>query len=121
MPGVERQRREQAGRRAERAAVWLLRLKGYRILSRRFRVPVGEIDIVARRARTIVFIEVKARADEGAALESVTPRQRQRIGRAALVFLQKHPAYADFDLRFDLIAVMPGNLPRHHLDAWRAS
>jgi len=121
MQKTERQRRELTGRRAERAAVWLLRLKGYRILARRFRVPVGEIDIVARRGHTVAFIEVKARASEGAALESVTPRQQRRIGRAALVFLQQHPAYDDFDLRFDLIAVTPGNFPRHHLDAWRAS
>ena len=121
MQKTERQRREQVGRRAERAAVWLLRFKGYRILARRFRLPVGEIDIVARRGHTVAFIEVKARASEGAALESVTPRQQQRIVRAALVFLQRHPAYSAFDLRFDLITVTPGNLPRHHLDAWRAS
>lgn len=118
---TERRRRERAGRAAERAATWLLRLKGYRILARRFRTPVGEIDIVARRGHTVVFVEVKARTTETEALESVTPRQRQRIGRAAEAFLQKSRAHRDCDIRFDLIAVTPRILPRHYMDAWRES
>ena len=118
---AERQQREKAGRQAERAAVWLLRFKGYRILAQRYRVPVGEIDIVAKRGRTVAFIEVKARATEAAALESVPVRQQQRIARAALLFLQKNPAHSHCDLRFDVIAVARRKWPRHHLDAWRES
>ena len=118
---ADRQRREKTGRDAERAAVWLLRLKGYRILARRYRVAVGEIDIVARRGRTVAFIEVKARATEGLALESGTDRQRRRIARAALWFLQKNPAHGDCDLRFDVVTATPRNWPRHHIDAWRES
>jgi putative endonuclease len=118
---TERREREKAGRQAERAAVWLLRFKGYRILAQRYRVAVGEIDIVAKRGQTVAFIEVKARASEAAALESVTVRQQQRIARAALLFLQKNPMHSDCDLRFDVITVAQRKWPRHHLDAWRES
>jgi putative endonuclease len=118
---AERQQRERTGRQAARAAVWLLRFKGYRILARRYRVAVGEIDIVAKRGRTVAFIEVKARATEAAALESVTVRQQRRIARAALVFLQKNPAHGNCDLRFDVITVTQRKWPRQHLDAWRES
>jgi putative endonuclease len=83
----QRQRREAAGRWAETLAVLTLRLKFYRILARRYRCPLGEIDIVAARGRTIVFIEVKARRTFEQAMESVTPRQQQRITRAAAAFL----------------------------------
>ena len=65
MPKQENNRvlNEQRGRRAENIAAMFLRLKGYTILDRRCRTPFGEIDIIARRGKTIVFVEVKARRD----------------------------------------------------------
>jgi len=101
--------------------VWFLRLRGYRVLARRFRVPVGEIDIVARRGSVVAFVEVKARPSADAALESLTPRQRRRIARAALAFLQARPGLEMLVLRFDLVLVTPWRLPRHLEDAWRES
>jgi putative endonuclease len=94
------------------AAAWLIG-KGYRILARRFRSAAGEIDIVAARRHTIVFVEVKARASFDDAAESVTPRQRQRIAGAAEIWLAKNPQAAYRDLRFDAILVVPGKIPRH--------
>jgi len=117
----ERRRRDAAGRRAELMSAWLLRLKGYRVLARRFRTPVGEIDLIARRATVIAFVEVKARPSPAAALESVSARQRRRIERAALAFLQKRPDLAASHMRFDLMVVTPGRLPHHIVDAWRES
>ena len=117
----DRQRRDAAGRRAEFISAWLLRLKGYRVLAQRFKTPVGEIDLIAKRASVIAFIEVKARPSAAAALESVSARQRRRIARAALVFLQKRPAFGDYDMRFDVILVAPRQLPHHIIDAWRES
>jgi putative endonuclease len=105
---------EKRGRRAESLAAWFLRAKGYRLLARRFRTPVGEIDLVMRRRRTIVFVEVKQRPDEAAALDAVTPRGRQRIARAAEYWMSGHPAAAGFDLRYDVVVALPGRLPRHH-------
>ncbi|MDA1325201.1 MAG: YraN family protein [Proteobacteria bacterium] len=117
----DRQQRDAAGRRAEILSAWLLRLKGYRVLTQRFKTPVGEIDLIARRASVLAFIEVKARPSTAAALESLSPRQRRRIARAAMVFVQKRPELADKQMRFDLILVTPGQMPHHIVDAWRDS
>lgn len=100
-------------------ALWL-RLKGYRILERRFRVGVGEIDIVAMRGTALVFVEVKARPTLADAADAVGSRQRARIRRAAAVFLARHPHLASCDLRFDLMLVTPRGRPRHIVDAWSA-
>jgi putative endonuclease len=102
---TERRRRYRLGRHAELICAWNLRLRGWRILARRYRSPVGEIDIVARRGRLIAFVEVKARRDRGLALESVTARQRRRIRRAAELFVGAHPSLAALDFRFDVMVV----------------
>lgn len=115
----ERRRREAAGRLAETVCVWHLRLRGWRVLARRVRTPVGEIDIVAARHGLIAFIEVKARPDRALAAESVTPHQRRRIRRAAEAFLQKRPDLAGRDLRFDVMLIAPWQMPLHVIDAWR--
>jgi len=107
------------GRFAETLAAWHLRLRGYRILAQGFRVPVGEIDIVAGRGGRVVFVEVKARQDVAAAAESLRPRQAARITRAALAFMQAHPHLSGRDQRFDVILVCPWRLPVHLVDAWR--
>jgi putative endonuclease len=95
-----------------RAAVWLI-AHGYRILARRWKSPLGEIDIVAARRRLLIFVEVKARATLDAAAESVTERQKQRIAAAAEAWLATYPQPAIRDMRFDVILVAPGRLPRH--------
>jgi putative endonuclease len=96
-----------------------LRLRGYRIVERGFRAHVGEIDIVARRGRVLVFIEVKARQDEAKAGESLKPRQAARIGRAAGAFVHARPQLSSLDMRFDVMLVAPWRLPVHLMDAWR--
>ncbi len=107
------------GRRAETLAAWWLRLKGYRILARGFRVAAGEIDLIARRGRLIALVEVKARPSLEQAGAAILPRQRQRIARAAEVFLQRHPNLAGLSLRFDVVLLAPGHWPRHLANAWR--
>jgi putative endonuclease len=109
-----------AGRRGEALAVWRLRLAGWRILARDWRSPVGEIDIVARRGRTVLFVEVKARAAAAVAGEAIGARQRGRIAQAAALFLARHPALAGCDARFDAMLVAPWRWPVHLRDAWRA-
>lgn len=126
--------REAAYRRgiwAELAAAALLSAKGYRLLARRFRCPHGEIDLVASRWTTLVFVEVKARASEAEAALSLAPRQQARIRRAAEAWLARHtlsrPAsdaasqtLGDWTtIRFDVILVAPWRLPRHISDAFR--
>jgi len=112
-PRPERQVAFNLGISAESRAAAFLIAKGFRILSRRWRSPVGEIDIVARRRHLLIFVEVKARADFDRAAESVTPRQRQRIAAAAEVWLATNGADGFRDIRFDAILVAPGKIPRH--------
>ena len=116
---ARRRRAELAGRLAEAACVWWLRLHGYRILARRFRVPVGEIDIVARRGPTLAMVEVKARRERHVAAEALTPRQRDRVSRAASAYLAHNPGLAELAVRFDVMLVVPWRPPRHIMDAWR--
>lgn len=116
------------GHWAETLCVWWLRLGGYRVLARRYKAPVGEIDIIARRGDTLAFVEVKAR--HGArnngdpwddAGEVLTMRQRGRIVRAAEAFVARRPALSDCAMRFDLMTVRPWRPPHHLADAWRPS
>ncbi len=115
-----RKSREQSGRRAENAAALWLQIKGYRILARRARTPLGEIDLVAARGNMLVFVEVKSRASLAAALDAVTPELRRRIEQAARLWVGRKRTIQDRLWRFDLVLLAPGRLPRHISDAWRA-
>jgi putative endonuclease len=107
-----------SGRRGEMlAALWLMAM-GYRILGFRLRLRQGEIDLLAMRRGVLVAVEVKARTSLEAALEAVTPAQRQRIRRALRAFVARRPRYATAELRLDLLALAPGRFPRHIRDAW---
>lgn len=112
-PDPERQAAFRTGLSAESRAAALLVAKGFRIVARRWKSPVGEIDIVARRRSLLVFVEVKARRSLDDAAESVTPRQRQRIAAAAEAWLATYPDPKLTDIRFDAILVAPGKMPRH--------
>ncbi|HXQ12167.1 MAG TPA: YraN family protein [Caulobacteraceae bacterium] len=107
-----------SGRRGELLAAFWLMAKGYRILAFRLRLRQGEIDLLAMRRGVLVAVEVKARASLEAALEAVTPMQRQRIRRALRAFVARRPRYAAAELRLDLLALAPGRFPRHIRDAW---
>lgn len=112
---------ERAGRRGERLAAFFLMAQLYRIRARRFKTPVGEIDLVAERFGTTVFVEVKARgrgAGEGEALLAVNQR---RLVRAAGYYLARHPRLAATPCRFDVIFLAPGSWPRHVKNAFGAS
>ncbi len=115
-------RRRQAwlrGRRGESLAACWLRLRGYRVVARNFRSGAGEIDLIARRGGILAMVEVKTRGDLASAGEALGTRQRARIVRATEAFLQQRPNLAQLSVRFDVILVAPGRLPRHLLDAWR--
>jgi putative endonuclease len=115
----ERLKRYRLGLWAESLAAFYLRGKGYRIMARRFKSPLGEIDLIARRGNVLAFIEVKLRADHDAAALSVTPRTKQRIERAARLYLSRHQAEAGRDHRFDVITVRLPFSVRHIDNAWR--
>ncbi len=97
------------------ATIYLL-LKGFRIIERRFKVPVGEIDIIAVKGSRLAFVEVKARADVEACEASITPKLRARVRRAADVWMGGHDCYRDYDLGFDLIFIRPRQWPLYLKD-----
>jgi putative endonuclease len=112
------------GHRAETIAALWLRLKGYRILARRFRTPAGEIDLIVRRGKVLAFVEVKARARASDAAEAVNTKAQARIARAAEWYLSQRAQMANAPhkkaemLRFDLVLVTPGQRPHHIPNAW---
>ena len=117
---IARQAAERRGRRGELFASLVLLVKGYRILGRRVRTRLGEIDLVALSPRGVIcFIEVKARDAFNDAVEALMPRQQARIARAAEHFLAQRPYLAAKAVRFDTITVVRGRFPRHLRDAWR--
>ncbi len=117
----DRQAAFRTGISAESRAAALLIAKGFRILARRYRTAVGEIDIVARRRKLLVFVEVKARDKFDDAAWSVTDRQRARIIAAAEAWLAANPNNGFDDMRFDAVLVAPGRIPRHIPAAFDAS
>jgi len=116
----KRRNAENLGRRAETVAVWLLRIKGYGILARRERTPAGEIDIIARRGRTLVAVEVKAHRAPAPLGDIIGERQWQRICRALEMYAGRR-RLDHLRLRFDIVFLRPGRWPKHIPDAWRPS
>ncbi len=116
LPQAERQVAFRLGISAESRAAAFLIAKGFRILARRWRSPVGEIDIIAARRHLLIFVEVKAREKFDDAAWSVTDRQRARIAAAAEAWLAKQGEHDFRDMRFDAVLVVPGRIP-HHIPA----
>ncbi|MBT4889743.1 MAG: YraN family protein [Rhodospirillales bacterium] len=106
------------GQLGEMLGALYLRLKGYRILARQYRTPLGEIDIIARRGNTVAFVEVKVRQDHDSAASAISRQQQMRIINAANLFIQKVPNTAECDLRFDALLVAPWRWPDHIQNAW---
>jgi putative endonuclease len=119
-PQAERVAAFKRGLSAESRAALLLIAKAYRILERRWKTPFGKIDIVARRRGVVVFVEVKARGSVDEAMEAVTERTKRRMIGAAELWLARHPQHPNGGIRFDVIVVTPGKMPRHIVNAFIA-
>ena len=120
-PRPERVAAFRLGLSAESRAAMMLIAKGYRIAARRWKTPLGEIDIVARRRQALVFVEVKARERADEAALALTERAKRRIVAAAELWLAHHPDDAEREIRFDVMLVAPGAIPRHVVNAFDAS
>lgn len=119
MPVRNRAASYKKGLWSESLACLLLFLKGYRILARRYKTPVGEVDIVAKKNDTITFVEVKARRYKNDALEAISPRNRARVYRAAEYFLSQNPKASGLSMRFDAIIITKSFVPYHLINAWQ--
>lgn len=114
---MTRKEAEKRGRQAERIAAWWLRLKGWQILARRARTPLGEVDLVARRGSMIAFVEVKARASNAALDLSIDERRLARVAAAAEILWHDLARPGD-DTRIDVMLLAPGRPPRHLTNVW---
>lgn len=98
---------------AERLAALALMLKGFRIVERRYKTRFGEIDLIARRGKLVLIVEVKARCSMQAAMDAVSHTGLQRIEAAADHWLARQNDRDSLNLRFDLVAVIPRRWPVH--------
>jgi len=114
---MNRRRAERSGRRAEQLAAWWLRLKGWTILARRLRTPVGEVDLVARRGRVVAFVEVKARSSPEQAALALDDYRLRRVAAAAEALAPRYARREDV-VRIDAMFILPRRLPRHLVNVW---
>lgn len=115
---MNRQQAEQRGRGAETIACWYLRMRGWRILARRARVPGGEVDIVARRGPTLAFVEVKARSTDDSAAVALDEYRLRRVAAAAQRLMPRYMHGVD-EVRIDAIFIVPFRWPRHLENVWQ--
>lgn len=116
--GKRRRTAERRGRLSEYWAALYLMAKGYRIVALRYKTPLGEIDLIARKGNLAVFAEVKARKSEHSAVEAVSFYSQSRIRAASDLWLAKQRKASVLSLRYDIVAVRPWRLPKHFVDAF---
>jgi putative endonuclease len=114
---ILRRRRHRSGLAAEMIVAILLTVTGHRILARRFKSPVGEVDIIAARGRRVAFIEVKRRLTSEDCEAAITGELRKRVRRAAALWLARNPRFQTYDVGFDLVFVVPWRFPTIMHDA----
>lgn len=101
------------GHRGEWLAALALTVKGYRVLARRFKTPVGEIDLIARRGDLVVIVEVKVRPTLILAMEAIARQSERRIEAAADIWLSHQRDFGRLSIRYDMVAVLPWRWPVH--------
>jgi putative endonuclease len=99
--------KDELGKRGEDLAARHLVGAGFTIVTRNWRCPAGEIDIIARDGETLVITEVKTRTSTayGSPAEAITPRKAEKLRELALTWLREHPGYGRA-VRFDVISVL---------------
>lgn len=113
MADGKRIKAEKRGHRSEWLAAWALRLKGWRIVAKRFKTKTGEVDLIARKRELVIMVEVKARSSLIEAMDAVTPTAQRRIEAAGDIWLARQPDYSRLSVRYDLVAVLPRKWPVH--------
>jgi len=116
LPLNPRKRAYLKGQWSEKIAAIYLRFKGYKVLKHRFKTPVGEIDLLVRRGKTLVAVEVKNRPTLEEASLALSTFQQRRIERALLYYLTGKSS--PLDLRFDVVLISPWKWPYHIQGAW---
>lgn len=115
---MSRQVAERRGRKGEGFAALWLRLQGWRVLARRVKTPRGEIDLIARRGRTVLFVEVKWRATVAELDVAIDAWRLRRVAAAAEAIAHRYLRKGD-NPRIDVLLLAPGRWPRHIVNAWQ--
>jgi putative endonuclease len=116
---IGRRKAYRRGHRSEWLAALALMLKGYRIVARRYRTKLGEIDLIARRGDLVIMVEVKARPTLLEAMEAIGRESERRIEGAADLWLTRQKDYGRLSVRFDMVAVLPRRWPVHVENAFQ--
>lgn len=100
-------RRKLLGRRGEEAAAQYLTKKGYRILHKNYRCPLGEVDLIARDGDVLVFVEVRSRSGDqyGLGQESIGTKKKNKLRQLAWQYLKRFER-GDCACRFDVVAIL---------------
>jgi putative endonuclease len=115
---VKRAAAERRGRRGESFAAWWFRLQGWRIVARRVKTPRGEIDLIARRGRTVLFVEVKWRSTVIERDRAIDAYRLRRVGAAVEAAAHRYAGPRD-TIRIDVLLLAPRRWPRHIVNAWQ--
>ncbi len=114
----------QNGKLAEFAAIAYFLTHGYSIVKHNYitgrGTGAGEIDLIVKKQNLLVFVEVKKRNSLEKAAYAILPAQQQRIWKAAENFIQNHPEFSEFDIRFDAFLYCSAFNFQHISDAWRS-
>lgn len=114
---MNRHQAEKRGRRGEAVAAWWLRFHGWRIVGERVKTPRGEVDLIARRGKTVAFIEVKARTKAFDLTTAIDAYRLRRVAAAAEILLPKYGGFAE-NMQIDVILVAPWRWPHHLRNVW---
>jgi putative endonuclease len=115
---VSRKDADAKGRRGETLAAWYLRLKGWRILGQRVVTPHGEVDLIARRGRTVAFVEVKWRRNVLERDRALYPDLLRRVANAAESLSSRYVRPGDV-IRIDAILIVRRKWPLHLVNVWQ--
>jgi len=115
---VSREVAERRGRRGEGFAAWWLRLQGWRIVARRVKTPRGEVDLIARRGRTVLFCEVKWRSTRIERDRAIDAYRLRRVVAAVEAISHRYVQPGDHP-RIDVLLLAPRHWPRHIVNAWQ--
>ncbi|HSQ95348.1 MAG TPA: YraN family protein [Croceibacterium sp.] len=115
---MSREIAERQGRRGEGLAAWWLRLQGWRIVASRVKTPRGEVDLIARRGRTVLFLEMKWRATATERDRAIDAYRLRRVAAAVEAIAHRYLRAGD-NPRIDVLLLAPRCWPRHMVNAWQ--
>lgn len=98
-------------------AAWWLRLQGWRVLDRRVRHPLGEVDLIVRRSDILAFIEVKTRTKKADLATAIDAYRLRRVAAAANALAPSYQRGGE-DIRIDVILIAPFAFPKHLINVW---